>query len=133
MRPKIIQVHQKCFQNLAGRIAGVTSRGYRRPKRPPKRRQHEIYKLFITFGRHHASFCNLLHAFGINLWSNACAPERQDRATNRISQMASVSQNAGIKRRLTICYLHNAVICTKTPAPNRFPAFFIIWYVASSF
>ena len=31
-------------------------------------------------------------------------------------QMASVSKNAYIKRRLTICYLQNAGICTKAPS-----------------
>ena len=31
-------------------------------------------------------------------------------------QMASVSKNADIKRRLTISYLRNAVICTKAPS-----------------
>ena len=34
-------------------------------------------------------------------------------------QMASVSKNADIERRLTIYYLQNAVICTKAPSNKR--------------
>ena len=40
----------------------------------------------------------------------------QEHAENfRNLQMASASKNADIKRRLTICSLQNAVICTKAP------------------
>ena len=34
-------------------------------------------------------------------------------------QMASVSKNADIERRLTIYYLQNAIICTKAPSNKR--------------